>query len=76
MSDSSENQDDDREFRQGLYENRGRNDSLGKDTASNYNGNDSQDVDTAYQPPFGSDEPYVPKKRDTFQLRRGSVDSQ
>ena len=78
MSNSSEEDNDD--FTQNLYKHRGRSDSLGKDSSTGgnlYGGNHSQMHDS----PSGGggneeDEAYQPKeRRDTFHLRRGTVDS-
>ena len=51
---------------------RGRSDSLGKDSMNGGNKNQSPRT-----PLYGNeeDEAYIPKRKDTFHLRRGTLDS-
>ena len=67
MSNSSDNDD----FTKNLYQKRGRSDSLGKESTGGELYGDHDDAPM----PNEEDLAYVPKRRDTFHLRRGTVDS-
>ena len=70
MSDSSD-QDEDRDFKKSLYAKRGRRDSLGQDSQDDHSPFQDDADDVPYNP-LDADQPFVRKKRDTFQLRRGT----
>ena len=70
MSNSSDNDD----YTQNLYKMRGRSDSLGKDSMGGGDGYG----ENQRSPFYGGneeDDAYIPKRKDTFHLRRGTVDS-